>query len=131
MPPTGPAGPQLNPTPSTVLTATTATGLRTDVWRNKQCLQTLLFEVGIGQNNNIKNFLSLLCIVSNYLKDKVYLRHQWKMIILSILRWAKPEGTFEWTLGRISVRQESNWRICLDENQFRSPPHQKTTLATT
>ena len=40
-------------------------------------------------------FLSLLCIVSNYLKDKVYLRHQWKMIILSILRRAKPEGTFE------------------------------------
>ena len=44
----------LNPTPSTVLTATTATGLRTDVWRNKQCLQTLLFEVEIRQNNNIK-----------------------------------------------------------------------------
>ena len=76
-------------------------------------------------------FLSLLCIVSNYLKDKVYLRHQWKMIILSILWWAKPEGTFEWTLGRISVRQESNWRICLDENQFRSPPPQEPTLATT
>ena len=53
------------------------------------------------------------------------------MIILSILRRAKPEGTFEWTLGRISVRQESNWRICLDENQFRSPPPQEPTLATT
>ena len=44
----------LNPTPSTVLTATTATGLRTDVWRNKQCLRTLLFEVGIGRSRNIK-----------------------------------------------------------------------------
>ena len=29
-------------------------------------------------------------------------------------------GTFEWRQGRIRRGQESNWRICLDENQFRS-----------
>ena len=29
-------------------------------------------------------------------------------------------GTFEWRQGRIRLGQESNWRICLDENQFRS-----------
>ena len=37
-------------------------------------------------------------------------------------------GTFEWRQGRIRLGQESNWRICLDENQFRPTRPQERLL---